>query len=187
MMSLPALNTKGKVTIPVINKKVPKIIAAVVVFGGLAGLYMLMKKRGAGPGNLRVVDIAPEVDYVIVPNEVRPDSFVTVSGTFMDENKKPVITRGTARYVVFESDTTNEREVVATGLIGSMVSTFSVRIPTTSFKTSEYEIKITDLPPTADEIGTQLSTGPGPQGTGASGIQRNQSISATPGFGITVS
>lgn len=183
---VPQFNTSGKVNIPVVNKKVPKMLGLVVFGAGLIGVYMVLKKRGFG-GALRTVNIAPDVDFVIVPNEVRPDSFVTVSGTFMDEKKRPVITKGQARYLVYEDDTTQGQEVVSTGLIGTNISTFSIRIPTTAFKQSQYNIRITDEPVTQEEIGQQLSTGPGPMGSGASGIQRNQSVTQSPGFGITVS
>jgi len=185
---LPPIQTSGKITIPVINKKIPKMLALVGFGAGLIGLYFVMKKRGMGPGNLRTVNIAPDVDFVVVPNEVRPDSFITVSGTFMDEKKRPVITKGQARYLVYEDATTQGSELVSSGLIGTNISTFSIRIPTTSFKQSQYSIRITDDAVTQEEIGQKLSTGPpAVGGSGATGIQRNQSAISTPGFGISVS
>jgi len=182
---------KGKTKIPYLNKTYPNYMLA----GGIAVLavagYMYYTGGLGGGGfdkdfDAPLVASADDVEYEIVPDEVRPNSYVTATGMFKDASGQAVAVPE-AFYYVFEDIGANGRELRARGSLGKNVSRFSQNIPTPNFRQGVYTIIIADI---ANQLSEQeigpLNIGTGVGGSGA--IQGTPTASLnTPGGARPVS
>ena len=162
--------TKGTMKVPGVKKKLPTYM----VVGGIALLavagYMYTSGGLGGAGGVDkdvdapLVDVADTVDFEVIPDEVRPNSYVTAVGLFkMNDGKAVSVPEG--YYYVFEDIGVNGRELRARGSLGRNVSRFSQNIPTPNFRQGRYTILITDTPLSEQEIGP-INLGTGPYGAG---------------------
>lgn len=193
MIKLPNLpNVSGgkKIQIPVINRSISRTLAIVLVLAAGGGIYLYSKGKLFGGGKTssapKKVAIAPKVSGAVSPNSVKPNSFVTVTGSFSDEALQPVATRE-ARYYMFEQNTLEGIKLVSSGLLGTDVSRFQRNVPTTGLNVGQFLMLVTDEPLSQTDIGP-LNAGPQPFGTGQ-GIIPVGGSTAIPGVGpgITLS
>ena len=162
-LSLPKV-ARGTVTIPVVKKKLPKVVIAIGIVAIIGIIYYTQVYKKKAPAGGLKAPLQPDpmqtmVDYEIIPNEVRPNSYVTLIGQFTDLQGKPVSVP-TATYYVWETDiNTNGKELRSQGSMGFNVSRFSQNVPTTSFRQGQFSITVTDAPLPPNEA-VLLSKGP---------------------------
>ena len=187
--NLPSLSGGKKIQIPVINRSISRTLAIVLLAAAGGGIYLYSKGKlfgGDTTSALKKVIIAPKVTGAVSPNSVKPNSFVTITGSFTDEASQPVATRE-ARYYMFEQNTLEGIKMVSSGLLGTDVSRFQRNVPTTGLNTGQFLMLVTDEPLSQSDIGP-LNAGPAPFGTGQGTIPIGGST-ALPGAGpgITLS
>lgn len=186
-MALPNVSTVirsktkiGKTSVPTVA-----IIGGVVVAGAVT--FLALTSQGLIPdplgifkgGALKVVQTAADVQFDVQPDQVRPNSFTTLVGRFVDEQNRTVAVKE-GWYYVFEDIGINARELKLSGSLGQNVSTFKQNLPTTAFRSGTYSVRIIDRPLTPAEIGP-LSSGPNLFGSGIQATGPTQGI--VPGSG----
>jgi hypothetical protein len=176
-MALPLPNMQGTVSLPG-GRRVSRRVA--VIGGGAVGLILLVVilyytyppfrdrvDQVFGKGKIKVVPIAPAVEYDLVPDEVRPNSYFNIVGKFRDDKGNEVAVNEGYFYVFVDDKESNEsgRQLVMQGSLGQKVSSFNKIVPTPGWEQGRYIVKVRDTPLPATELGN-LHAGAGPRGAG---------------------
>jgi hypothetical protein len=172
-------------------------VPTVVIIGGVAvtgvvtmlaltsqGLIPDVFNIFKGGGAVRTVKTAADVQFDVQPDQVRPNSFTTLVGRFVDEQNRAVAVEE-AWYYVFEDIGINARELKLSGSMGKNISTFKQNIPTTAFRSGTFTVRVIDRPLTPAEIGP-LSSGPNVFGSAIQAMGPTQGIAPGSG-GVTMS
>lgn len=153
---------------------------AAYIGGGTVGLVLLvvvlyytytpfrdLVDKTFGRGKIKSVAVAPVVEFDLVPEEVRPNSYFNIVGKFKDANGDEVAVNEGFFYVFVEDKESNisGRQLVMQGSLGQKVSSFNKIVPTPGWETGRYIVKIRDQPLPATELGN-LHAGAGPGGAG---------------------
>lgn len=154
-------------------------VTAIVGYVAAASQGLLPDPFGIFEQEIKVVQQAADVQFDVQPDQVRPNSFTTLVGRFVDEQNRAVAVRE-AWYYVFEDIGVNAKELKISGSLGKNVSTFKQNIPTTAFRSGVFSVRIIDRPLTPAEIGP-LSSGPNVFGSGTQAMGPTQGI--VPGSG----
>lgn len=141
--------------------KVPILVPLI----GVAALafYALRKSHPPGPPK---VAVAPDVNFMLNPPEIKPNTPTQLTGQFIDEMGKPVQVKA-GYYYIFLADPKGTQKLIQQGSLGMDISSFNIPINTSGFQPpgmGHYSITVTDEPLSQQELISGPAEQPIPMG-----------------------
>jgi hypothetical protein len=132
---------------------IKKVNPMVLAIGGVAVVILiyeaqqkgLFSKLGLGGGGSAPAGQAANVNFVLTPPSVQPNSSITVTGQFTDAGGKAIsVPQGL--WYIYERTNVNTPILMQQGKLGTNVSNFTQQIQTTNFPEGTYSFVVADQP-----------------------------------------